>query len=307
MRAASEGGLAVLLVVTALLTARSALADDPPLADRLFEAGRQAMAVEDYRTALARFEASYRAEPALGTLLNVAVCEEKLGAWTAALGHLAQGLQEADASDRRRPSVLARFDALSARVPHLTLRASVPLAPGVVVTLDATPVDAASLGSPRAVDPGTHVVRCQADGRVVCSHEITAAEGKSLEQWVEPDLAVPATPTAMTTTTATDAGRRTRATIRNWTGGVGVASLALGLAAGAEVLAAKGTMSRHCDAGGCDPSGLSAAASGRTWSWVSTIATGVGLAGVGTCVTMAITLPSSSRVGAAEVAIRGSF
>ena len=305
MRAASERAAAVLLVVTTLLTARSALADDPPLADRLFDQGRQAMTTGDYRTALARFEASYRAEPALGTLLNVAVCEEKLGAWTAALGHLAQGLQEADTSDRRRPSVLARFDELSARIPHLTLRARVPIARGVVVTLDATPVDAASLGSPRAVDPGTHVVRCQADRRVVCSYEITAAEGQSLEQWIEPDLAVPAATPARTT--ATDAGRHTRATIRNWTGAVGVASLALGLAAGAEVLAAKGTMSRHCDSTGCDPSGLSAASSGLTWSWVSTIATGVGLAGLGTCVTMAVTLPASSKVGAAEVAIRGSF
>src|SRR4029077_6145895 len=100
--------------------------------------------------------------------------------------------------------------------------------------------------------------------------------------------------------------RRAPPALAYWTGGVGLASLALGLAAGAAVLALKGTMGQHCDPTGCDAQGISAASSGKTWSWVSTIATGIGVVGLGTSVVLAVTA-RPSQASNAQVTLSGAF
>ena len=311
---ASNVRASVLVVIgAALLGGGSARAEDAGLAQEMFERGRQSMANEDYRRARTQFEMSYHAEPALGALLNLAVCEEKLGLWKDALKHLDQGLQVSDAQDRRRPSVAARFDELRARIPHLVVRSRAPLAPSVAVTLDAVAIDAGSLGASLPVDPGPHTLRCEGERGALCSHEFEAHEGESIEWWIDldskpvaaPVLAVQPSPPVLRVATL-DRTRHGPSALALWTGGVGLASLALGLVAGAEVLHAKSTMATHCDPTGCDGEGVSAAASGKAWSWVSTLATGAGALGLGTAVVIAL-YPRSTPGPSAEVAIHGSF
>jgi hypothetical protein len=292
----------------------AARADDPKLAEDLFDRGRQAMVHEDYRLARTQFEASYRAEPALGALLNLAVCEEQLGLWNAAIEHLAQALHDAADDDRRRASIAARLDALRARIPRLTLRSAAPLATSVVVSLDSVPVDPAGLGVPLPVDPGPHAVRCQSEQGLSCSHEFEAREGESIEWWIEWWIELYSTRTETAASTPQQpapahAPRDTRSgpsALALWTGGVSIASLALGLVAGGEVLALKSTMAQHCDSTGCDAAGVSAAAAGKTWSWASSVATGLGALGLGTSIAIAATA-QPSRGARAEVAVRGQF
>src|SRR5258708_29031368 len=126
--------LALLAFGATLVGTASAQAEDTTLAQASFERGRQAMSAEDYQFARTQFEASYRADPALGALLNLAVCEQRLGLWNGALTHLDQGLRQVGAEDKRRPSIVARVDELSARIPHLTLRSKAPLAPNISVS-----------------------------------------------------------------------------------------------------------------------------------------------------------------------------
>ena len=64
--------------MSASISARSA-PSDPPAAEALFRAGRSAFDRGDYADALRRFSESYQLEPAVGTLLNVASTEERLG------------------------------------------------------------------------------------------------------------------------------------------------------------------------------------------------------------------------------------
>jgi hypothetical protein len=305
--------LAFLAFGAALVGTASAHAEETTLAQASFERGRQAIATQDYQFARTQFEASYRADPALGALLNLAVCEQRLGLWNAALKHLDQALRQVGREDKRGPSIVARIDELSARIPHLTLRSKTPLAANVVVSLDATSIAPASLGAPLPIDPGPHTIRCEAEHDILCFHEFEAHDRELVSWWVELDEKPVATqappapqPPATVRTTMTPVAPRSRSPLVFWTGGIGLASLALGLGAGAEVLHWKSTMSGHCDSHGCDSTGVAAAASGTTWSWVSTIATGIGVAGLGTSIYLSFT-PRSSQGPGAEVAVRGNF
>ena len=69
-----------LVLVALLLAAPSVLAQgrDPAAAEALFTEGRKAFDAGDYRIACARFAESQRLDPAVGTLINLAACNEKL-------------------------------------------------------------------------------------------------------------------------------------------------------------------------------------------------------------------------------------
>src|SRR5258708_17871169 len=134
MSAGRLRALLLLAVGAPLLGPVCARAEESSLPQTSFERGRQAMSTEDYQLARTQFEASYRADPALRALLNLAVCEQRLGLSNSALTHLDQGLRQVGAEDKRRPSIVARVDELSARIPHLTLRSKAPLAPNISVS-----------------------------------------------------------------------------------------------------------------------------------------------------------------------------
>src|SRR5947209_893118 len=69
-----------------------------------FERGRIAFEHGDFLTAEKEFETSYAADPAIGTLLNLAVCEQRLGRLAAALGRLQEASRKMSEDDKRRPA-----------------------------------------------------------------------------------------------------------------------------------------------------------------------------------------------------------
>ncbi|WP_437640614.1 hypothetical protein [Sorangium sp. So ce854] len=90
-------------------------------------------------------------------------------------------------------------------------------------------------------------------------------------------------------------------------GGLGAAGLVLGGITGALVLGKKGVAAEHCgskigvrDPGVCDATGADAGNSAITMARVSTIAFGVGLAGLGTAAVLYLTEPK--HTGAASSA-----
>src|SRR5688572_15414925 len=82
--------------VSALLGSRHAVAEESDAA-RLFSEGRTLVIAKRFAEACPKFEQSQRLEPRLGTQLNVAFCQERLGkiatAWL--------GFQEAVITARR--------------------------------------------------------------------------------------------------------------------------------------------------------------------------------------------------------------
>jgi hypothetical protein len=306
---------AVLALVALLCQARVARSEEPSsTAERLFQEGRAALAEENYDAARIRFEHSYKIDRALGTLLNLAVCEEKLGKLRVALAHLHEALGAAEPDDRRRPLIAQRLARLDSRVPRLTIRPSQPFDPAVRLSLDAVPLGIDDIGKTLRVDPGTHVLDCAGPHGERCMIVFTMEEGQESVQ--VPTLSAPTTtgpaapvaawfPPAPAPLPKGRAGAEQRS-VAYAAGGFGLASVAVGLIAGASVLHQRNLVAAHCDERGCDDDGLAAAERGKTLSTVSTIATGIGVVALGASCYFLLTAPSSKN-SVVALSVAGSF
>ncbi len=245
-------------------------------ADALFRAGRAAALQGDHLEAAARFAESYRLDPAPGTLLNLAVAEDKLGRLAAAWEHARAAALALPPGDER--TLLARqlFDAIDARLPRLTLRSGANLEANAHVSVDGVELLPASFGIPLPLDPGPHTVMVRSPEHRPFAVTIRLDEGVRAEQVLEPGEALPPP------STAGDAHPSSPLRLIGY--GLlagGALSLAAGGVIGGLALDRGATVERHCT-DRCDPEGFDASKSGKTLSTVSTvsfIAAGALLAG----------------------------
>jgi len=267
--------LAGSLILALVISPRRAWceAPDAPTAEALFRAGRDAADRGDAQVACAKFEESYKLDPARGTLLNLATCEEGLGRLARAWAHLRELDETLAPDDDRRALVQERLGAVDGRLPRLTLE----LAPGQPiprVLVDGAAPSTAAFGVPLPVDPGTHHVVVETLGRrsreyVVLLHETDRVTVR-LDPG-DPEKTKP-TPSPIAQHSAAPAPSPTRP----W------AYASIGLAAGSLVTAgisaglwlhAQSTVSSHCaDKTQCDDEGLRAAGRASTFQ-AMTIAT----------------------------------
>jgi hypothetical protein len=291
-----------LLVASVSVPRRAECQISQPEAGRLFQDGRAAFAQADYERASSFFERSYQLDPALGTLLNLAVCEEKLGKLRSALAHLEQARDAAAAGDQRRPLVEERISQLDARIPRLTVQRSAVMDDHVAISLDEKPLAPSEIGATMRIDPGRHILDCAGPRGERCTSVFSLREGESavhvatVNQASPPAFApAPARPTAtLAPAPAPPSAPRTdsRKSIAYGTGAFGLAGVVVGLIAGGAVMNQKNVVEAHCDRTGCDPRGYSAAQLGMTLSTISTISTAVGLSALGVSTYLLVTAPS---------------
>ncbi len=240
---------------------------DVPAAEALFEAGRKAIEKGDYASACPRFRESERLDPAPGTLLNLADCEEHLNHLARAWEAWKEALATLPGDDPRLPVTKQRVQAIEARVPHLTLTRD-PAAPeGVLVRRDDVEIHGASFDVALPVDPGAHVITVTAPGRDSKTTTITLREGEA-----RTFLAEPGPPAANANANAdananASANANANATFRTVgliTGAVGVVSLGVGSVFGAMAIGKKSTVDTDCGPRGCTQPGVDAAHAGRT-------------------------------------------
>ena len=146
-------------------------------AGRLFSEGRSAMKAEEYATAAEKLAASYELDPSPGTLLNLAICEEKLGQLGRAWNHLQAVLEALPAKDPRRPIAQERLDALKPRVPMLVLSLEDGAPSDAAVVLDGGSIDALRFSQPLAVDPGIHTIKV-ASAQGTSNRKVRIEEGQ---------------------------------------------------------------------------------------------------------------------------------
>src|SRR5262250_2040825 len=96
--------------------ASAAAPADVAAADALFREARAAARRGDHATACPKFRASYRLDPTVGTLLNVADCEEHDGHLVDALKRFEEAFGRLAPADDRVPYVRSRIRALEERV-----------------------------------------------------------------------------------------------------------------------------------------------------------------------------------------------
>ena len=143
--------------------------EDRAVAETLFQQARSLMEEKRYGEACPKLEESQRVAPAGGTLLNLAACHEAQGRIAAAWAEYRDAEVQAAKAGRadRQKIARERIDALAPQVPKLVVVVSpeiAALAPRL--TRDGTEMGAAAWGVEIPLDPGIHVVRVVAAGRV---------------------------------------------------------------------------------------------------------------------------------------------
>jgi hypothetical protein len=278
--------LSVLVATTTATTAR-AQGQNPSRAEMLFRSAREAMARGDFAAGCSRFAESQRLDPAPGTLLNVAQCEEKEGKLATSFAHLTEVLEALPKDDFRIPYAQQRIASLEPRLPKITVTLASESA-GAHVFRDGVELHDESFGIALPVDPGKHVLIVRAAGHVDAREEITIGEGQKLSLVLHPG--------SVARTEAKEyrepGGARRALTIGAFA--VGGAGVVTGAVTGLLFANAASTYRNQCDATGCSADGLSAASRAKTFNIVSPVAFGVGAIGIGTGTYLLLT---SSRHG----------
>ena len=172
-------GTAALVAMLFVLGERTADAQvtDPAAAEALFQEGRRLLkSVDgDVATACAKFDESQRLDPAIGTLINVAACQERLGRTATAWQSWRAAADQLGTTDQRRPLALKRAAALEKVLPRLIVTVGPDLIDDAAVEIrrDGIRMGRASLGLPLPLDPGPHLVTVVAPGRQMARYELS--------------------------------------------------------------------------------------------------------------------------------------
>ena len=237
---------ALRLAVIAMLVgwAAPARADKIADAEDLFRRAKALMAQGKYEDACPMLKESYRSDPATGTLLNLALCNEHIGISASAWGEFRMVEQESRAAvpPREDRVALAREHAekLEPRLARITL--DVPLSartPGLVVKVDGEEKGEALWTAGIVVDPGTRIIEASAPGKKTAAMRIKIDdEGVVQKVTLAPldDAPVEATPRGAS---AADLARveeyaslRARRTTGYVVGGIGLVVIGTGAAFG---------------------------------------------------------------------------
>ncbi len=300
-----------LLIAAALLAPRRALAQpgDATTASSLFLAGRQAMDARNYAQACPQFAESFRLDPAVGTLLNLANCEDKIGHMADAWTHFRSVLEQLPPKDDRALIARARLAAIEPRLSHLTLTLDPDQPAGVAVARDDVPISPAALGVSLAVNAGDHDVVVTAPGREKSRIHITIKEGEHREAALHAGPKATSASSSSAPVAGADAPPQiashgygdTRRTLGFVLGGVGVATLGAGAITGILTLGKASIIKdpAHCSAAlRCDATGVDAASAGKTLSVVSTVTLIAGAAAAAAGVVLVITSQGKAPVTA---------
>jgi len=290
----------------ALSSARLAAAqsNDAAAAEVLFTEGRKALDEKRYDEACRKFAESEHLEPAVGTLMNLATCEEKLGKLASAWQHWKEAIAAMRKDDDRVSFARGRVEELEKKLPRLT----VVLEPGgdARVFRDEVELGSASRGVGLPVDPGSHSITVRAAGRLPSTVTVSIAEGEQKRVEVRPGAVDPA---------AGAAGTRSR-TLGWVVGGAGVVGIGVGAATSIILAGKKSTVQAECPNNACTPAGLDAANSGKSLLVVNAVAWVVGAVGLGVGGYLLLApgprpvttgLAVSASPGGAGLSYRGSF
>jgi hypothetical protein len=290
--------LSAALVLTATTT--DALAADAPSdkekdksvldARRKF---REAIALQtggNWAAALSEFREVANIKNTPQVRFNIAICEENLGQLVTALGdyQLAATQAREEGSTQVASEVDGRLATLQARIPKIVLKRG-ENASLAKISIDGVEVGSSTIGTPMPVDPGGHQVEAVGRGlkKFEKSFEVTERQETTIEVVMElapvdqTGTAGPAAPGDQGPVAQKEEGRSI--VLPLVIGGVGAASL---ITSGVFFILRQGAISdldSSCPSRqNCDPALQDKASSGKTYSTVSLITLGVGVAGLGT-------------------------
>ena len=265
---------------------------DPAAAETFFRLGRASSDAGDYPRACVQFAESLRLDPAPGTLLNLADCEEHMGRVASARESFLRLGTVVPASDERSGIARERAAALAPRVPWITVALTPDTPPDARIFRDDVEIDRPHLAAPWAVDPGWHSVLVVAPGRESRSTAVSAVEGATAHVVASVGPLVPH-----------EVDRPPPSHTTAWVvGATGILSIGVGTYFGARALAERSMSDAGCSGGVCASSAsLGEYQSSRSDARISDVALGLGV------VTLAVTgylLVASGAGGHTATALR---
>lgn len=296
------------------------------IAEGLFNDGQTLYEAERYDEACPKFQESDRIEPAVGTKLNLAACEEARGRTATAWALYRVVVEQLPIDDRRRAFAIERREAVAPLVSHLTIRLAETAPLETTVEFGDSVLTSASLDTALPIDPGHFVVRARAPGRAETTFEVDAKPGASVELVVAPGAALPAVPQppaasgpAPAATPPEDTGPQRTVTpmriVALSVGGAGVVAwIASGIFTARAVSKNRESNENGCEGNVCDAVGKELRLDARAAGNAATATLVVGSALVGTGVALwflgapkerSVQVGLAPAAGGAHFAIRG--
>ncbi|HEX9297627.1 MAG TPA: hypothetical protein VF881_17415 [Polyangiaceae bacterium] len=167
-------------------------AQEKAAAEALFQQGTELMAQKQFAAACQKFEGSQQLDPALGTLLRLADCDDRLGksasAW-ATFREAASLARTRGEAERERIAVERAAD-LEKRLSRLELKLDPKnISAGLEVRINGATAPRATWDTPVPVDPGRQRIEVSAPGRLPWSANLEIAEGPTVRIVEVPALA----------------------------------------------------------------------------------------------------------------------
>ncbi|MBS2013943.1 MAG: hypothetical protein JST00_13725 [Deltaproteobacteria bacterium] len=283
------------------ITTTSRASADPSVTDRAvaqtaFDEGRSLYDSGRHAEACEKFAISRKLDPKLGTIMNLAICYERVGRLASAYAELgeAQSLARREGRGAVVKDALARAQAIAPRLPRARLRVDPSVAE---LSIDGTRLDPAAWKEDVPLDPGRHTIRASAPGHASVDIELTAEEGATTSHEVGPLVALPDAVKPTGGSRGPDASvapapveSRGAGTTGLFVAGGGVAAVALGAVFGAVAIGKRSDAEQACLDGDC-VRGARLDESATTFAWASNIAIGVGAAAVVTGVVWWLVTP----------------
>lgn len=325
-----------------LLQAAAASAqNDKAAAEALFDAGVRLMKQNSFAEACPKLEESERMDPAVGTLLYLGECYERVGRTASAWATFREAASLATNSNQPDRARVAsnRAQELEPKLSRLSVELAPDVAriPGVVVKRGTQRLEPSLFGTPLPVDPGEYRIEVTAPGYETWTTPIKVeAGGASASVRVPglvkgPEVAPAAPPTSQAPLKAgADAppsksnasppsrGLTTGQTLGLVLGGVGVVGLGLGTYFGVRTISKNSDAERFCNADNrCNQEGIDLTEKAKQDATSSNIAFAVGgaLVAVGGIVFLSTGHSESERVtlvpllgpGTAAASVSGRF
>lgn len=290
-------------VLLALTIAGPARADESNAvaAEALFNEGRALLDRGRFEEACERFSRSEQLDPAVGTLLNLGECYERLNKVASAWGAYRQAAALAVTRNDERRAKLARRAAsrIEGRLARLTIAVD-GASSNISVTRNGVRIDPAAYGNALPVDPGPQVLTATAPDREPWQTTIELSAGESSTVQVPELQPVPgATPSTVPRSaphpiTAVTDHARSKVALGLEVGGAVV--LGAGLVFGGLALSKWATISDACPSATCKSEAdrdrlASDASTAQTFAKVSTIGVVAGSAVLASGIVLHLTTP----------------
>lgn len=251
-------------------------------AQLLFDEGRRALDAKDYVTACEKFRQSNGLEPAAGTLMNWATCEEQLNQLVSASQHWRDAIARLPPYDERTPFADSHLRRVNGRLAYLTLTLTPDAPQGTRVERDDARVEANALDTEVAIDPGAHRIVVFAPRRTPHEYTIVVREREHDALVIAPGPALPSEPVRPAPSPRKpEHGNSTSFTVGVISGGLGLAGVAAATVTGLMLPAKQRLVDENCRNGTCNSQGLAAAADGKRLLVINTTGWVVGAVGLG--------------------------